>query len=195
MLLPDSTSKVRTACHGASPPPTKSREIDAFLAPHIRESSYVIMHTDGEQCFNNIGSPERIGQKAHVVSTQVSHSLKMNKTTGKREVFFTQLQKVPLTKGTAKKWWSAMPKTQKTKLLKTKRQKHQQKLTRLVWGGTQYMDGGFKHMRASWPQTMNHSTKQNRLILMRWIRLWQFRTWYSGQDYMKEFGRVLGLSR
>ena len=57
----------------------------------------------------------------------------------------------------------------------------------VTWAGTQYMDGGFKHMRATWPQSMNYSTPKKRELLMRWIRMWQFRTWYSGEDLFDTF--------
>jgi hypothetical protein len=182
----DVKQKRRIGCIGASPTPPNIKMIDNNLRPFLNTEMYTIMHSDGAGAYTNIDGVKRLSPLGNLHGTQVSHTPKLNATTGRKEIAFTQLRKVAA---------PGFPPLKRTKTMKAmkfvKRQSTGKAKTILTWGGTQFMDGGFKHMRSAWPANMNHGTEEQRALIMRYIRLFQFRTWFSGHDYMKKWGQVM----
>ena len=189
--MSDIQMKTREGSHGASPSPTTIQDVDKHLWPYININVYTIAHADGAGAYRNVDAEQRLSPKGNLHLTQVSHTPVLNAKTGKKEIMFTKLVDVPLESRVNKK---SAPRNKRevfkkpaASVMKVMKKPAAKKDVLVTWAGTQYMDGGFKHMRATWPQSMNYGTPQKRELLMRWIRMWQFRTWYSGEDLFDTF--------
>ena len=183
----------------ASPRPTRKGYIDKVLGPFIDKNLFCIGHADGTRAYSNADTAGRLSPTNKLRITLTPHTPKLNPKTGRCERAFTLLVKVPA-KGEPRqprqrKRPAAAKATARPRMAMKTNPTGAKPASILTWGGTQFLGGGFKHMRAAWPATMRYTKASERKVLVRWIRLWQWRTWHSGDDVMVSFGQLMRIKR